>query len=146
MRSVTKELGGCEKAFRRSSRSGIDIKSGAALKVIPHIRLLLLHVALLCHGAPLSWLKRAASSALDEPRAIPDGVADSRRVHASGELVEDLLGDVMAQTVELRHKSALLCFRHAPWKTKATTTVTFTVGSPWAVFVRNRWLLWWMNT
>ena len=92
-------------------------------------------------------MKPAAPGPLDEPRNVPYRVTYLRRLHAPSELIEDLLGDLLAQAPELLRKSTSLPFRHACWKAKIMTTIDITACRT-AVdlsVLRRRWLWCWIN-
>jgi hypothetical protein len=68
------------------------------------------YLSSLRHCPTYAGMKLAASCPLDEPRAIPYRVTDLRRVHASCELIDNLLGDLLAHAVELPRERTLLRF------------------------------------
>ena len=68
-------------------RLGVDARAVAVF----------LHLSSFGHRATYSRMKPAAPGPLDEPRNVPYRVTYLRRLHAPSELIEDLLGDLLAQ-------------------------------------------------
>jgi hypothetical protein len=62
------------------------------------------------HGATNCWMKLAALHSFNQPRTVRCRVTDLMSVHASCELIEDLLSNVLPQVVNLMSKRTSLRF------------------------------------
>ena len=144
---MAKQLGRVPKAVRQSLRGRTNTRIGRGLGLDAHAVRVFVYLSPLGHRATDSWPKPSASGPLDEPRGVAHRVTYLPRLHASRELVEHLLGDLLAQAVELPRKSTSLRFRNACWEAKITTTGDTTAcrtGVDLSV-LRRRWLWFWIN-
>lgn len=98
------------KAFRQSLHRRTGTRIGRRLELEARAVPVLIYLSSLRHRATYAGTKLAASRPLDEPRAVPYRVTYRRCVHPPFELIEDLLGNLLAQAVELPRERTLLRF------------------------------------